>query len=990
MLTLNDIYQYVFKNRAIISTKKVQKLPANRRNQICLKIEDLIREKFASILAGPQNDSFRKLLRKLNNTRLEILLFNNATDEINISTMRFPSEAEIKLAFLTLENKYGYFKDDRINAECDFIRLFQACKLIADYVEYNNNDHDEAAALHAYKILVLFGCENGKNPFFSIQRFIRQFNFSTVSHPVHDVLIKDIPINDSIIDLSLWRQLIAKHGPKAISYFQIAPEINKYLNKNPSTFDEVKNTALKLRYQRYDEYIELAELCHLHHVTEELFNKCLETEPIRKKKDNLPDVVIDGNELGHPGYFLVKLPLNDPRVYIIGHITQCCMYVGGNAQRVIYDAITKESCGIYVLLKSNHAVNYGKPFLEKSNSASPPTINYKDFTIVGCGYTWLSKQGNLTFDSWENLRPESENPVIVAMLKRFGEIVTQQTNIERITIGVGGRTPKEFNISTHAEIMQAGAQHTDSFNQALIYIDKEKITSLPKLKIILLDQAEIQGLFSFFSKDIFNKLLDAISDSTAYLELVKKVFLDVEKHKIWEQCIGHNNEKQQTLVNNICISGIVMLDILLQCFQLDMLNEENYNLLITTQIKPIFILNSLASLKEAKIKTINPSLLMPLLELFIHNNWMYIEGTLLLLSEFDLLNDDIFAALIKDTEFARNIYQIGEFLIEARLLNKEHAQKLFEARKCFDKILTILKIHSCIGKLDKDNLGSIVDVVMKHENNINDLWLSLTLLHHSEYIDFEIFNIMVVLQKRNSIIIKYLIGTFVVDDLKKYLEKISALNGELFDDLRQGLTVLSEAKILDNEITKCFIRNSNIAKEIWFGLIRLLNMGVFNNEYKQLILDHPDQGTVIADSILRLKWDKLLNRNTNHIFHHNLKHINAISFALEHLYANSTRHRNKEIFANFINYYNSYDKGFNRTQLILDWTNNYIYENGINPFAVLKQQETTGHNPGLFKPVDDGIKPFESFLVGEEISSDLKSLMYGSQYVANIDMASPG
>jgi len=993
MLTLNTIYQYVFNNLAIISTKKIQKFPADQRMQLCIKIERIIRNKFTPITTGPQKDNFRKLLRKFNNTHLETLLFNNATDEVDISTLHFPSIAEIKSAFITLDSKYGYFKQDSVNTVNNFIRMFQACKLIADYVENNKTDHDEIVAVHAYKILVLFACKNTKNPFSSIQRFIRQFNYSSASHPVHDALIREIPIHDPKTDLSFWRQIIGKHGPKAVGYFQIAPEINKYLGKSPATFEEIKSTALKLRYQRYDESVELAELCHYYHVSEDIYNRCLEIKPLLKKKDTLPDVMIDGSEVGHPGYFLVKLPHSDPRAYIIGHITQCCMYVGGGAQTVIYDALTKESCGIYVLLKANNAKYLSKPLLTQSNPDSPSAINYTDYTIVGCGYAWLSIQGNLTFDSWENVMPESENPVIVALLKKFSEIATQQTTIERVTIGTGGRTPKEFSLRTYTEIIQEGSPYPDSYVQALVYVDPGKIALLPKLKSSLLDQAEKARLFSSITKERFSKMLDLIPDSTGYLELLRKVFLDHDRHKIWEMILGGDNDKKQDiLVNQVCTSYGSFLDLLLQCFELNILNAENYDLLIKEQFNTPACLSSFRTLKdtlqEIKSISIDASFLKPLLEMLKLHSIFAVQHMLLELHEIDLLDNEILCKLIHNPEFVKQLAWIGTFLATLNLFNRDNVNAILKYPDIVDKIFIVLVLHKTINMLDRDNIRNIVEITANNINNVESLWESLKLLHQSEYIDFKIFSLCINLEKQSSSILYSLIGHFAREDVKIYLEKISSLNKELLDGICQGLYLLKEANILDREIAECSLKNMHIAKEILFVFIRLHIAQTLNNEYRQLILDYPDQCTCIADSINTLTWSKLLNSSSHHFIRHNLQFIREVSFALERLDANAKEHRDKDIFANFINYYTKNDKVFNRSELICEWVKSYISEFASNPFSLLQQQDKSNQNPTLFKPAADSIQAFEAFLVGEELSPDLKSLMYGIQRVADRDIAS--
>ena len=599
MLTLNDIYTYIFSDHAKINDSAV---PQNKRNDIRTKIENIIKNKFSAILNKPTKNAFRKLLRKLNNSHLEKILFNNSSDPLDLSDVNFPADGEIKEKFKTINSHYLYYKNDAEikQAENTFVMFFKACKITADFVECNNTYNDNLACVHAYKILVLFSQDKENiNIFSCIDKYLHVFCEQKSKHPVHDALLKEIPINNPPLKLMHWRKMIWLHGPTALSLFQLATDIRQLLRKDPQTLDEVKNAASQLRYKRYDEYPELAELCSNYHVSEANYNKCLDYfEPKRKKKDQLPEANINGAEFNFPGYHLVKLPHNDPRVYVIGHLTDCCLNVGGGSEQCIYDCISKENCGIYVLLKAHDMKNLkhsDKPLLEDG------AIDHANYDIVGCGYAWLGQMDSLTIDSWDNLRPEADNKVIVALLRQFSQAAAKSSNIRRVTIGVGGKTPTDFSILTHPDIMREGIQYPDSYKQALIYLDNkvnEEVREQRDKIMLAYCQAKISA---FIQRPLFEKLIGIADASPIYLEWISKFFLGADSHELWMDLLEENQNNLEGLIKCMKEQGPSFLELLLQIHELELLDKNTYQLILGDSAQSMLMRTALACLKEENI-----------------------------------------------------------------------------------------------------------------------------------------------------------------------------------------------------------------------------------------------------------------------------------------------------------------------------------------------------------------------------------------------------
>ena len=103
------------------------------------------------------------------------------------------------------------------------------------------------------------------------------------------------------------------------------------------TLSDIEILEGKLTYERFNEAPELAQLCRLYKKPESIFNQCLELLSQQKTSDTLPDVPINGGDVGHPGYHLLKLPVNDPRALLLGDITNCCQSIGSNSQQCVID-----------------------------------------------------------------------------------------------------------------------------------------------------------------------------------------------------------------------------------------------------------------------------------------------------------------------------------------------------------------------------------------------------------------------------------------------------------------------------------------------------------------------------------------------------------------------------------------------------------------------------------------------------------------------------
>ncbi len=236
----------------------------------------------------------------------------------------------------------------------------------------------------------------------------------------------------------------------------------------------IKELIAKICYKRGDESPELAARCIAEGLDERLFEKALELKKTFKTYDFLPDIFIDGSDIGEPNYYMVKLPANDDRGLMLGVDTHSCQSLGFPGADVAINGKTSLYSTFYVIMK--------KPLVVANMN------KYKD-EIFGQCYAWISTDGNICFCSLEARRPQLGIKFVkfynAAAKKLIGQKVTLPSDekdvkgndlfitkvIQRVTVGQGGGTPKEMGwpIATNPEVPLPGeVAHPDSKYQWIL------------------------------------------------------------------------------------------------------------------------------------------------------------------------------------------------------------------------------------------------------------------------------------------------------------------------------------------------------------------------------------------------------------------------------------------------------------------------------------------------------------------------------------------
>ena len=377
-----------------------------------------------------------------------------------------------------------------------YLVCYKTSLITASLIENNNNG--EEISTRAFNMFLLFGDD------LQAAQQVLNGEYGESSTPFHDMLMGAIPnfkVNNEELDIDGWRKLVksTKGVKKVVKAFSQAHELQKD-SKAPSNMDEFVSNQEGILNQSYGklkdhpEFKDFAAICKHYKISEYLFDKCLKLIEDRKVapkvSDEIPDIVIDiGKEFpefkddpeikNKDGFYLVRLPAGDLRGLILGEITDCCQSVGGNSEFVSIDGTNLQTNGFYVLIKSK-----GKDF-------NPHKIDWDNFEkdghkIQGQGYVWLShSKSTLTIDSWENLSSSSNNKMMGEVLKKFGEkIHSDNPSIQRVTIGIGGKTPEEIRSFTSAtsEGMFEGKQYGDSKNQVELYVDPDLLNKIEQLE----------------------------------------------------------------------------------------------------------------------------------------------------------------------------------------------------------------------------------------------------------------------------------------------------------------------------------------------------------------------------------------------------------------------------------------------------------------------------------------------------------------------------
>lgn len=330
-------------------------------------------------------------------------------------------------------------------------------------------ENNQGAHINAYKLAVMFANEEEAERY--LMRFAQQWG-ADKAQLFHDACLFPIPEYGTWTP-ALWKGLLLRFGPAIFPYMTRAVDIEKYFGREkfPQTMEDMRTSVARMNYTRSDEAPELAVLAAKGGLPEDKFNALLAWDKAnRKTHDYLPDVTVDGAVLGHPDFYLEKLPAGDIRGYFLGNedMLDCCQSIGNNGQACAEYGMSKPHYGFYVW---------------KQKTGGQKTTQDR---IVSGSWAWIGDDNMLVFDSYEAQR-SAHNKFMQVMLEQFSFEVTgkhsfvdtrhgETITIAGVRLGDGGKTPM-LNLARVARASKpidyqgtypTGEECRDSFSQYAI------------------------------------------------------------------------------------------------------------------------------------------------------------------------------------------------------------------------------------------------------------------------------------------------------------------------------------------------------------------------------------------------------------------------------------------------------------------------------------------------------------------------------------------
>ncbi len=274
------------------------------------------------------------------------------------------------------------------------------------------------------------------------------------------------------------------------------------------TQDDVLKAVARVKYgrEKADRNMELALLCYCYDVNQKAFMIALNTE--LKSHDILPDIAIDGRDLGYPGFYFVKMQPGDLRGFVLGEMTACCQSVGGYGQWCALHGMTSENGGFYILCKGG---------LENK---SP-----KD-KIVAQTWAWLSKAGSLVCDSWEGFKDncggEEGYAAICADFLSAAACEVGRRNYTGLRLGTDGQTPPK-GLPFKAPKADIPLDHQGCPDSAEQYLIVPSAYYIARLEDLYADRINIIMVVVHYAKLVAEYSADKKQDVARYKEILCKI-----------------------------------------------------------------------------------------------------------------------------------------------------------------------------------------------------------------------------------------------------------------------------------------------------------------------------------------------------------------------------------------------------------------------------------------------------------------------------------
>jgi ankyrin repeat protein len=177
----------------------------------------------------------------------------------------------------------------------------------------------------------------------------------------------------------------------------------------------------------------------------------------RKDDDNeIPPITIDGETVGHPGYYLMKVPVLDElpaaRAACFGKLTDCCQSLSGEAgEPCTINGLTSPHAGFYVLCKGD---------------INNPKIQDP---VIGQTWAWRSQNNAIVFDSIEIT---SEPVIAEKFFQNLAQKLVESGHTHKVCCGATSGISNQVGFwepSLKREEFKDYSGYCDSTRQLLVY-----------------------------------------------------------------------------------------------------------------------------------------------------------------------------------------------------------------------------------------------------------------------------------------------------------------------------------------------------------------------------------------------------------------------------------------------------------------------------------------------------------------------------------------
>lgn len=299
---------------------------------------------------------------------------------------------------------------------------------------YSEIENNKSAAFHAFKLATLFSTLNKASKYLH--------NHAQGTEAVHDACLFALP-QEGTWDKELWSNLAVRWGNGALRWLSFAPQLEaavEAMNQGKHRRDHFKLSECKpaeiralvhehCSYKNKDKNPELAEILLDNGVDEKYFDETfamLENFERHKDKMNerkLPVLALDGALFGLDDYALETLPQGDYRNLWMGQFVNCCAHLANQGRTMAIAMFQEPDAAAYVIKK-------------------------KDGGIVAAMHSWLSKQGNLVFNSWQPKTADFDFLRDHFVTAAANQALEKAPNIKRVVLGQGrldkDKTPYEY------------------------------------------------------------------------------------------------------------------------------------------------------------------------------------------------------------------------------------------------------------------------------------------------------------------------------------------------------------------------------------------------------------------------------------------------------------------------------------------------------------------------------------------------------------------